>query len=54
IKDSTSLFPVIVFVHGVSYDTGTGNAYDGSYLAAFGHVIVVTLNYRVGVLGASF
>ncbi|KAI8772176.1 neuroligin-4, X-linked [Biomphalaria glabrata] len=42
---------VMVFVHGESYQTGTGNAYEGSVLASFGDVIVVTLNYRLGVLG---
>ncbi|XP_050389898.1 neuroligin-4, X-linked isoform X2 [Patella vulgata] len=49
--NETSPFAVMVFVHGESYDTGTGNAYDGSVLASYGNVIVVTLNYRVGVLG---
>ena len=43
--------PVMVFIHGESYDSGTGNAYDGSVLSSFGDVIVVTLNYRLGVLG---
>jgi len=43
--------PVVLFVHGESYDVGTGNAYDGSALAGYGHVIVVTINYRLGVLG---
>ena len=41
----------MVFIHGESYDMGTGNAYDGSVLASFGKVIVVTVNYRLGVLG---
>lgn len=45
------LHPVVVFVHGETYDTGTGNAYDGSGLAAFGSLVVVTVNYRLGVLG---
>jgi len=43
--------PVVVFVHGETYDVGTGNAYDGSVLAAYGSVVVVTVNYRLGVLG---
>lgn len=30
---------------------GTGNMIDGSVLASYGNVIVITLNYRVGVLG---
>lgn len=40
-----------MFIHGETYEFGTGNAYDGSVMAAFGHVIVVTINYRLGVLG---
>ena len=41
----------MVFVHGESYEIGTGNAYEGSVLASYGEVIVVTVNYRLGVLG---
>ena len=48
---SVGLFPVVVFIHGDSYDYGTGNAYDGSVMAAFGQVVFVTVNYRLGVLG---
>jgi carboxylesterase type B len=51
-KQQQSL-PVLLFVHGYSYEAGTGNAYDGSVLAAFGRVIVITMNYRLGVLGTS-
>ena len=43
--------PVMVWVHGGSFDTGTGNIYDGAVLAREYGVIVVTLNYRLGVLG---
>ena len=28
-----------------------GNLYDGSALAAYGDVVVVTINYRLGVFG---
>ncbi|XP_064638758.1 neuroligin-4, X-linked-like isoform X2 [Lineus longissimus] len=44
-------FPILMFIHGESYAMGTGNAYDGSILASFGEVIVITLNYRLGALG---
>ena len=44
---------MMIFVHGESYEVGTGNAYDGSVLASYGGVIVVTVNYRLGVLGTS-
>uniref|UniRef100_A0A8C6KD51 Neuroligin 3a n=1 Tax=Nothobranchius furzeri TaxID=105023 RepID=A0A8C6KD51_NOTFU len=43
--------PVMVYIHGGSYMEGTGNMIDGSVLASYGNVIVITLNYRVGVLG---
>ena len=49
--NDTTLFPVVLFVHAESYDVGTGNAYDGSVLAAFGHLVVVTFNFRLGALG---
>ncbi|KAJ7313261.1 hypothetical protein JRQ81_004545, partial [Phrynocephalus forsythii] len=42
--------PVMLFIHGGSYMEGTGNMFDGSVLAAYGNVIVVTMNYRLGVL----
>ena len=45
------LLPVVLFVHGYSYDIGTGNAYDGTVMAAYGHLIVITMNYRLGLLG---
>ena len=41
----------MVYIHGESYDWNSGNPYDGSVLASFGGVVVVTLNYRLGVLG---
>lgn len=43
----------MVFIHGESYEWGDGNSYDGSLLSSFGQVIVVTLNYRLGVFGKS-
>ncbi|XP_036428921.1 neuroligin 4 X-linked b isoform X5 [Colossoma macropomum] len=49
--DNDGLKPVMVYIHGGSYVEGTGNMIDGSVLASYGNVIVVTLNYRLGVLG---
>ena len=45
--------PVMVFIHGGAFLFGAGSLpiYDGSYLAASGDVVVVTLNYRLGALG---
>ncbi|XP_017573314.1 neuroligin-1 isoform X1 [Pygocentrus nattereri] len=51
IRESGSPKPVMVFIHGGSYMEGTGNMFDGSILASYGNVIVITLNYRLGVLG---
>ncbi|KAL1513352.1 hypothetical protein ABEB36_002773 [Hypothenemus hampei] len=44
-------YPVIVFVHGESYEWNSGNPYDGTVLASYGGVVVVTVNYRLGILG---
>lgn len=41
----------MVFIHGEGYEWGTGNAYDGSVLASLGQIIVITINYRLGVFG---
>lgn len=43
--------PCLVFVHGESYEWSSGNAYDGTTLAANGNIVVVTINFRLGVLG---
>ena len=43
----------MVYFHGYSYSEGSGNFYDGSMLASLGDVVVVTFNYRLGVLGKS-
>jgi para-nitrobenzyl esterase len=45
--------PVLVWIHGGAFRIGTGSSpmYDGSALARRGDVVVVTINYRLGVLG---
>ena len=43
--------PVLVFIHGESFEWNSGNPYDGTVLASYGDMIVVTLNYRLGILG---
>ena len=45
--------PVMVYIHGESFSWNSGAAYDGSVLASYADVVVVTLNYRLGILGAS-
>ncbi|XP_055848841.1 uncharacterized protein LOC129913899 [Episyrphus balteatus] len=49
--DQTHKYPVIVYLHGESFEWNSGNPYDGSVLASYGQVVVVTVNYRLGVLG---
>ncbi|KAK7578244.1 hypothetical protein V9T40_010449 [Parthenolecanium corni] len=44
-------FPVLVLIHGESYEWNSGNPYDGTVLASYGGLLVVTINYRLGVLG---
>lgn len=53
IHDENGLKPVMVYIHGGSYVEGAGNMIDGSILASYGNVIVITINYRLGVLGKS-
>ncbi|MGY2067464.1 carboxylesterase/lipase family protein [Blastococcus sp. SYSU DS0619] len=43
--------PVMVWIHGGSWQTGSGDRYDASKLALEGDVVVVTINYRLGALG---
>jgi carboxylesterase type B len=45
--------PVMVFIYGGSFAAGASSypLYDGAYLAANKDVIIVSFNYRVGVLG---
>lgn len=44
-------YAVFFFIHGDSFAWGSGNLYDGTILSSYGSVIVVTLNYRLGILG---
>ncbi|XP_027766306.1 fatty acyl-CoA hydrolase precursor, medium chain-like isoform X2 [Empidonax traillii] len=43
--------PVFVWIHGGGLVFGAASTYDGSALAAFENVVVVTIQYRLGVLG---
>ena len=42
---------VMVFIHGGGLTTGESNSYDPTKLVEDGGVIVVTINYRLGILG---
>ena len=43
--------PVLFWIHGGAFMAGSCNPYDGAELAAQGDMIVVAINYRVGVFG---
>lgn len=43
--------PVMVWWHGGGYTSGAGSDYDAGRLAERGRVVVVTVNYRLGVFG---
>jgi para-nitrobenzyl esterase len=43
--------PVLFWIHGGGFVDGAGSDYDASKLAARGKVIVVTINYRLSLLG---
>jgi para-nitrobenzyl esterase len=48
--------PVMVWIHGGGFITGSGGAewYDGTSLALHHDVVVVTINYRLGLLGSLY
>ena len=41
----------MVYIHGDSYSWGSAGLYDGRVLATLGRIIVVTFNFRIGILG---
>lgn len=43
--------PVMVWIHGGAFLFGTGNGYPSHQLAEQGDVVVVAINYRLGLLG---
>ncbi|XP_036044845.1 pyrethroid hydrolase Ces2e-like isoform X1 [Onychomys torridus] len=46
-----SNLPVMVWIHGGALVVGMASMYDGSMLSATENVVVVTIQYRLGVLG---
>lgn len=48
---STNNKSVMVWVHGGAFAFGSGGLYDGGMLSLVGDVIVVTINYRLGIFG---
>lgn len=52
-ETGSRLLPVMVFIYGGGFSFGSSafHIYNGQYLATEGEVVVVTFNYRLGVLG---
>lgn len=50
---ATASRPVLVYIHGGAYASGSGSSalYDGTHLAGHGDVVVVTLNHRLNLFG---
>lgn len=52
--DSSAALPVIFFIHGGQYTTGSSNQlayYEGHNLAAQGEAVFISVNHRLNVLG---
>ena len=49
-EDSTPK-PVLVWIHGGAFMCGSGNDYDASTFVSQHDVVVVTINYRIGIFG---
>lgn len=50
-RRAQSGLPVLVLLSSESYSVNMATLFDGSLLASYGQVLVVTLNYRIGILG---
>jgi para-nitrobenzyl esterase len=51
--DAGARQPVLVYIHGGAYSSGSGSSplYDGRHLVERGEVVVVTLNHRLNAFG---
>ncbi|KAF9146385.1 hypothetical protein BGX30_000731 [Mortierella sp. GBA39] len=49
----SGLLPVMFYIHGGSFINGAGSdpSFDGANMASRGQVVVVTINYRLGIFG---
>ncbi|WP_433272573.1 carboxylesterase/lipase family protein [Pseudonocardia xinjiangensis] len=47
----TSRLPVLFWIHGGGFNAGAGSDVDPRRLAAAGPLVVVTINYRLGIFG---
>ncbi|XP_070808826.1 fatty acyl-CoA hydrolase precursor, medium chain-like isoform X1 [Pituophis catenifer annectens] len=49
--DKAEQLPVMVWIHGGGLVLGSASTYDGSVLSAYENVVVVAIQYRLGILG---
>ena len=49
-EETVEKFPVMVFIHGGNFMTGSAEDYGAKYFMEE-NVILVTVNYRLGVFG---
>ena len=49
--DASQSKPVMVWIHGGGYTTGSKNGYLGATLAKKGDIVFVAINYRLGIFG---
>jgi carboxylesterase type B len=49
-NDTSSYIPIMVWIHSGDFSTGSANT-DGSKLALISNIIVITIQYRLGVFG---
>ncbi|XP_069822381.1 fatty acyl-CoA hydrolase precursor, medium chain-like [Dendropsophus ebraccatus] len=50
-RDKKSELPVMVYIHGGGLVLGLASIYDGSALSAYENVVVVVIQYRLGIPG---
>ena len=50
-RSSHKKIPVLVWIHGGAYVGGSSNLYPLDYMSRSGDLVVVSVNYRLGVLG---
>ncbi|MEU0791878.1 carboxylesterase family protein [Amycolatopsis sp. NPDC005961] len=50
-RPTNERLPVLVWIHGGGFSSGSGSEFDGSLLAETNNIVVVTINYRLGAFG---
>ncbi|XP_050400098.2 neuroligin-4, Y-linked-like [Patella vulgata] len=51
ITESDTKYPVMIFIHGGGFVFGDGKSMNGEKLTAYGKLVTVSINYRLGPLG---